>query len=131
MTNKNEVYKCDICGNIVEVLERGNGILVCCGQDMILFKENTVDAAYEKHLPVIEPKDEKILVSVGSVNHPMTEEHYIKWIEIITDDQQIKTTLKPGRAPTVTFNIKPNKNITARAFCNLHGLWRSEQNLEK
>jgi len=123
MTEKRQVYKCEICGNIVEVLHEGGGTLVCCGQPMNLQKENTVDASLEKHIPVIEHKSDKIIVKVGSIEHPMTEEHYIEWIELIADHVSYKKFLKPSEKPEAEFCISA-KQVTARAYCNLHGLWK-------
>lgn len=118
------IYKCEVCGNIVEVLHAGAGILVCCGQPMKLMKENTVDASKEKHVPVIEKTAEGIKVKVGSVPHPMEEKHYIEWIEIIADGKIYRQFLKPGEKPEATFQIRA-QNIMAREYCNIHGLWRS------
>ncbi|UCD83592.1 MAG: desulfoferrodoxin [Deltaproteobacteria bacterium] len=124
MAKKLEIYKCEVCGNIVEVLHEGKGELVCCGQPMKLFVENTVDAAKEKHVPVVEKTDSGIKVKVGSVAHPMEEKHYIEWIEVIADGRAYRQFLKPGETPEATFDIKGD-NITAREYCNLHGLWKS------
>ena len=124
MTERLQVYKCEICGNMVEVIHEGKGELVCCGEPMKLFVENTVDAAREKHVPVIEKSASGFKVKVGSVPHPMEEKHYIEWIEVIADGQAFRTFLKPGEAPEATFNI-PGQNITAREYCNLHGLWKA------
>jgi superoxide reductase len=123
MAEKLEVYKCDACGNIVEVLHGGGGELVCCGEAMKLQVENTVDAAKEKHIPVIEKTPGKITVKVGSVAHPMETKHYIEWIEIIADGKIHRQYLKPGHAPVATFALDAN-TLTARAYCNLHGLWK-------
>ncbi len=124
MAERLQVYKCDVCGNIVEVLHGGEGELVCCGQSMKLFVENTVDAAQEKHVPVIEKTAEGIKVKVGTVAHPMEEKHYIEWIEIIADGTVYREFLNPGDAPEATFPIQA-ENVTAREYCNLHGLWRA------
>ncbi|MCD6353327.1 MAG: desulfoferrodoxin [Proteobacteria bacterium] len=124
MTKKLEIYKCEVCGNIVEVLHEGKGELVCCGQPMKLFIENTVDAAREKHVPVIEQTDGKVTVKVGSVAHPMEEKHHIEWIEIIADGKAYRQFLKPGEEPEATFEVKTDK-ITVREYCNLHGLWKA------
>jgi superoxide reductase len=124
MTEKLQIYKCDVCGNIVEMLHAGAGQLVCCGQPMKLFKENTVDAAKEKHVPVIEKTATGIKVKVGSVAHPMEEKHYIEWIEVIADGKAYRKFLNPGEAPEATFEIKAEK-VTAREYCNLHGLWQA------
>ena len=124
MPKKMEIYKCEICGNIVEMLHEGEGELVCCGAPMKVFRENTVDAAKEKHIPVIEPIVGGFSVKVGSVAHPMEEKHYIEWIEIMTDDgRAYRQFLQPGKAPQATFKIDAGK-ITAREYCNLHGLWK-------
>ncbi|MCJ8500972.1 desulfoferrodoxin [Desulfatitalea alkaliphila] len=124
MTERLEVYKCEVCGNIVEVLHAGPGQLVCCGQPMVCMKENTVDAAKEKHVPVIEKIDGGVKVKVGSVAHPMEEKHYIEWIEIIADGKAYRQFLKPGETPEATFMVTAN-DITAREYCNLHGLWKA------
>jgi len=124
MAERNEVYKCEVCGNIVEVLHAGGGELVCCGEPMKLMAENTVDAAKEKHVPVIEKVPGGVKVMVGSVAHPMEEKHYIEWIEIIADGKVYRQYLAPGAAPEATFSVEA-ADITAREYCNLHGLWKS------
>ena len=124
MTEKLQIYKCEICGNIVEMLHAGDGELVCCGQPMKLYKENTVDASKEKHVPVIENTAGGIKVKVGSVPHPMEAKHYIEWIEVIADGRAYRQFLNPGDAPEATFNIQASR-ITAREYCNLHGLWKA------
>ncbi|MFY9110513.1 MAG: desulfoferrodoxin [Desulfomonilia bacterium] len=125
MTKRLEIYKCEVCGNIVEVLHEGRGELVCCGKPMKLFVENTVDAAKEKHVPVIERKAEGFLVKVGSVTHPMEEKHYIEWIELVADGRVYREFLKPGQAPEAFFPVQAQK-VAAREYCNLHGLWRAD-----
>ncbi|MFA4915790.1 MAG: desulfoferrodoxin [Syntrophales bacterium] len=122
MTKLLEIYKCEICGNIVEMVHEGKGELVCCGQPMKLFKENTVDAAREKHVPVVEHVEGGIKVSIGSVPHPMEEKHYIEWVEVIADGEVCRQSLKPGDAPEAIFKIEAQE-ISAREYCNLHGLW--------
>jgi superoxide reductase len=124
MTERLQIYKCEVCGNIVEMLHAGAGQLVCCGQPMKLFTENTVDAAKEKHVPVIEVTPAGIKVKVGSVAHPMEQAHYIEWIEVIADGRAYRKFLNPGEAPEATFEIKADK-VTAREYCNLHGLWKA------
>jgi superoxide reductase len=124
MTEKKEIYKCEICGNIVEVLHGGAGKLVCCGEEMKLLKENTVDASKEKHVPIIEKTDKGFLVKVGSISHPMEEKHYIEWIELIADGVSYRKFLSPGEKPEAEFCIVAEE-ITAREYCNLHGLWKS------
>jgi superoxide reductase len=123
MTERLQVYKCEVCGNIVEVLHIGAGELVCCGQAMKLLTENTVDAAKEKHVPVIEKISGGVKVKVGEVAHPMEEKHYIEWIEVVADGKAFRQFLKPGEAPEAVFLIEQS-DITAREFCNLHGLWK-------
>ena len=120
MVNLSEVYKCNICGNIVEVVHSGGGVLVCCGEPMKLMKENGDDkASKEKHVPIIKGN----VVAVGSVAHPMTEEHYIEWIEAESEDGEIAKVFLNGCAePEAEFTFKP---VKARAYCNLHGLWKS------
>lgn len=123
MAERLEIYKCEVCGNIVEVLHGGDGELVCCGQPMKRFVENTVDAAKEKHVPVIEKVEGGVKVKVGDVAHPMEEKHYIEWVEIIADGKAYRQFLNPGEAPEATFNVESGQ-ITAREYCNLHGLWK-------
>lgn len=124
MAERLEVYKCDLCGNIVEVLHGGGGELVCCGEPMKLMAENTVDAAKEKHVPAIEKTDGGYKVKVGSVAHPMEEKHYIEWIELVADGKAYRQFLKPGEAPEAFFPIDAQQ-VTAREYCNLHGLWKA------
>jgi superoxide reductase len=124
MAEQLEVYKCDACGNIVEVLHGGAGELVCCGEAMKLFIENTVDAAKEKHVPEIEKTADGFKVKVGSVAHPMEAKHYIEWIEVIAGGKTYRQFLKPGEEPEATFCIDADQ-ITAREYCNLHGLWKA------
>ena len=124
MTEKLQVYKCEICGNIVEILHEGKGELVCCGEPMKLYAENTVDAAKEKHVPVVEKVSGGVKVTVGSVLHPMEEKHYIEWIEIIADGKAYRQFLKPGDVPEATFNVDA-QDISVREYCNLHGLWKA------
>ena len=123
MAERLEVYKCELCGTMVEVLHGGGGELVCCGEAMVLLKENTVDAAKEKHVPVVEKVDGGVKVKVGDVAHPMEEKHYIEWIEIIVDGKAHRQFLNPGEAPEATFQIEAD-NVVAREYCNLHGLWK-------
>ena len=120
-----ELYKCDICGNIVEIMHAGGPPLVCCNEKMKLQEENTVDAAKEKHVPVIEMADGKITVKVGSVPHPMEDKHYIQWVELIADGKAYTQFLKPGEKPEAVFELSAS-NVTAREYCNLHGHWKAE-----
>ncbi len=124
MTKLKQVYKCSLCGNIVEVLHEAGGELVCCGQAMALLAENTVDASREKHVPAIEKTDNGYLVKVGSIAHPMEEKHFIEWIELIADNKIYRKHLKPGDAPEAEFCIKADK-VEVREYCNLHGLWKA------
>ncbi len=125
MTKIKEIYKCNICGNIVEVLHAGVGELVCCGEPMELQKEKTQDSAVEKHVPYIEKTNDGILVKVGqNQDHPMEEKHYIEWIQVIVDSVSYRKFLKPGDKPQAKFEIKGDK-IVAREYCNIHGLWKS------
>ena len=124
MTELLQIYKCNVCGNIVEVVHRGEGTLVCCGKEMFLQKANTVDAAEEKHVPVIEKKEGGYLVKIGRVPHPMTEEHYIEWIELIADGIAYRQFLKPQDHPQAYFCVDAKK-VSAKEYCNLHGLWQT------
>jgi len=124
MTEQKQIYKCNICGNIVEVLHPGVGQLVCCGQPMELLQEKSRDAGQEKHVPVVEKSESGVKVKVGSIPHPMEETHYIEWIEIIADGKVYRKFLKPGDKPEAEFETGAEK-IKARAYCNIHGLWRS------
>lgn len=124
MTQLNQIYKCEVCGNIVEVLHTGVGELVCCGEPMVLLTENTVDAAKEKHVPVIEKSGNRVTVKVGSVAHPMEEKHYIEFIELMADGKVYRKFLKPGEKPEATFEIAAEQ-VSAREYCNLHGLWKA------
>ena len=124
MTEKLQIYKCQVCGNIVEMVHEGKGKLICCGKPMELFEENTTDAAVEKHVPVIKKTDSGIKVNVGSIAHPMGEKHYIEWIELIAGGKSYRQFLKPGDLPDAEFCIELD-NATARAYCNIHGLWKS------
>ncbi len=123
MTQKLQVYKCETCGNIVEMLHGGAGQMICCGKPMKLYVENTVDAAKEKHVPVVEKTSQGFKVKVGSVAHPMEEQHHIEWIQVIADGKAYRQFLKPGQAPEAAFCIDAEQ-VTAREYCNLHGLWK-------
>lgn len=125
MAKKLEIYKCEKCGNMFEVVIEGAGSPSCCGQLSKLMTENTTDAATEKHVPVIERVSDGYRVTVGSVEHPMTPEHYIQWIELITESEVLRKYLNPGEKPVAEFKTTAEK-VTVREYCNLHGLWKSE-----
>lgn len=125
MAERYEVYKCEICGNIVAVLHGGKGELVCCGQPMVLQGENTTDAAVEKHVPIMEKVDGGVRVKVGSVAHPMIDEHYIEWIQVRSNGEGCRSFLQPGDEPEALFGSGGGAAI-ARAYCNIHGLWKGE-----
>ncbi|MBS4032186.1 MAG: desulfoferrodoxin [Clostridiales bacterium] len=124
MAERMQVYKCEVCGNIVEVLHGAKGQLVCCNQPMQLVTENTVDASKEKHVPVVEKVEGGFKVTVGSVAHPMEEKHYIEWIEVIADGRICRKWLNPGEAPEATF-LTDAKDVTVREYCNIHGMWKA------
>jgi len=125
MTKLKEIYKCEICGNIIEVVHEGAGALVCCGEEMKLQEEKTEDSSVEKHVPYIKKTDDGVIVKVGeNQNHPMEEKHYIEWIQIIADGMSYRKFLKPGDKPEAKFFVKTDK-IQAREYCNIHGLWKS------
>ena len=125
MTELKQVYRCNVCGNIVEVLHTGVGTLVCCGQPMELLTEKTEDVGLEKHIPVIKKTENGYLVKVGSVPHPMEENHYIEWIELIADRKYCRKFLKPSEKPEAYFEIEA-ETVSAREYCNIHGLWKSK-----
>ena len=124
MSERFQIYKCEVCGNIVEVLHSGMGELVCCNQPMKLLKEKTQEAqGKEKHIPVIEENNKKVKIKVGSILHPMEENHYIEWIEILTSAGTIKKFLKPGDKPEAIFKVS-ERATAVRSYCNIHGLWK-------
>ena len=121
MTKKGQIWKCEICGNIIEVLHEGADALVCCGEPMKLQEEKTKEPELgEKHIPVIEGNK----VIIGEKEHPMANEHYIEWIEAVSENKEkSKVFLKPGDKPEAEFSFKP---VSAREYCNVHGLWKKE-----
>ena len=123
MTEQKQIYKCNVCGNIVEVLHGGMGELVCCNEPMELLEEKTADASTEKHVPVIEKIEGGYKVKVGSVPHPMEAKHYIEWIELIADGKAYRQFLKPNTAAEAVFNVEAD-NVSAREYCNVHSLWK-------
>ena len=126
MTEALQVYRCEVCGNMVEVLHGGAGAMTCCNRAMTLQGENTTDAAREKHVPVVERLGDSVKVTVGSVAHPMEEKHYIEWIELLADGKIFRKILKPGEEPVAVFEGVRAESPVARGYCNLHGLWKNE-----
>lgn len=125
MTEQNQIYKCEACGNMVEVLHKGVGELTCCNQPMTLFTAETEDGAREKHLPVVEEQSDSVKIKVGDVAHPMEDKHYIEWIQVITKDgMNYKKFLNPCDAPEAEFQVAKDNIKYVREYCNLHGLWR-------
>ena len=124
MARKLGIYKCNACGNIVEVVNSGAGSLVCCGKQMTYQEEKTADAATEKHVPVIEAVADGYRVTVGSVPHPMVDDHYIEWIELLADGKAYRAFLQPGQEPSAVFCVAATE-VSAREYCNKHGLWKS------
>ncbi len=126
MTKLREIYYCEICGNVVEIANEGQPALVCCGQPMTKLEAKTEDSSNEKHVPFIEEKNDGVLVKVGQNQaHPMLEKHYIKFIEVLTEDKVCRAELKPGDVPEAWFPVKKEDIIEAREWCNVHGLWKS------
>lgn len=123
MTEPRNIYRCAVCGNIVELLIPATGTLTCCGQPVRQLRENTTDGAREKHVPMIEPIDGGYRVTVGSMEHPMTPAHYIQWIELCADNEVQRKFLNPSDRPVAEFRTNATE-VTAREYCNLHGLWR-------
>lgn len=124
MIKQYQIYKCNICGNMVEVLYAGGGQLVCCGQPMEFLQGKNEDVGMEKHVPVVEKTERGIKVKVGSIPHPMEEIHFIQWIEVVTSKESFKKFLKPGDLPEAEFCLTEEEVILAREYCNLHGLWK-------
>jgi superoxide reductase len=124
MAEQRQIYKCEKCGNIVEILHAGEGALVCCGEEMALLHANSIDAAQEKHVPVIEKKGATYTVKVGSVPHPMEKEHYIEFIELMTEARVYRAYLDPGKKPEASFDVQ-GEVLGAREYCNVHGLWKN------
>lgn len=124
MTEQKQIYRCNTCGNIVEVIHAGGGQLVCCGQPMEMLQEKTKDAGMEKHVPVIEKKAGGFKVKVGSIPHPMEKEHYIEWIELVADNRSFFVFLKPGDKPEAEFSVNA-ATPAVRIYCNVHRLWKS------
>lgn len=125
MTETYGIYKCNVCGNIVEVAHASSGTLVCCGQPMQLMKPKKTEEGSEKHLPVAEKNNKEIKINIGSVPHPMEEKHHIEWVEIINDDKSCRQFLHPGMKPEAGFCTE-EKKARARAYCNIHGLWEAD-----
>ncbi|MCM8900673.1 desulfoferrodoxin [Caldicoprobacter algeriensis] len=125
MRNKVAFYRCEICGNLVELINRGGGELVCCGQPMTELKPNTVDASVEKHVPAVTRKDGKLYIQIGSVPHPMIPEHYIEWVAVVSDKTMQRIALTPGQEPKAEV-VDTGEEVDVYAYCNIHGLWKAE-----
>lgn len=125
MAERRQIYRCETCGNVAEILHGGEGALVCCGKNMTALSENTVDAAVEKHIPVLARDGNTCTVTVGSVPHPMEDKHYIELIELLTEARVYHAFLDPGKKPEASFDIH-GEVLGARAYCNMHGLWKSQ-----
>ena len=119
-----KIFKCNKCGNIVELMEDGKGVLTCCGDAMVEVVPNTEDAAQEKHVPFCDIEEDMLYVKIGEVDHPMTEEHYITWVAAVYDDSVLKYNFKPGEVPEAVFDYE--EGMVVYAYCNLHGLWKKE-----
>ncbi|MFA5050401.1 MAG: desulfoferrodoxin [Candidatus Micrarchaeia archaeon] len=126
MTKLNEIYKCNVCGNIVELVHASIGELVCCQKPMVLLEEKTQDVGNEKHVPLIEQTKNGILVKIGSIAHPMEEKHYIEFIEVLLNQKVYRKYLRPGEKPEAEFEISYSGEIIAREYCNIHGLWKNK-----
>ncbi len=126
MNEKNRFYICEHCGNVVEMVKDSGVPVMCCGQKMKALEPGTVEASHEKHIPVVEVEDGKVTVTVGSVLHPMTEEHSILWIYLKTDKGGYRKNLEHGKEPKAVFALYDEKPVEVYAYCNLHGLWKTE-----
>ncbi|MFO7818947.1 MAG: desulfoferrodoxin [Halanaerobacter sp.] len=120
-----DIYKCDICGNVVEVAEAGQPALVCCGEEMNKLEEQTEDAANEKHVPVVNEVEGGVEVVVGTTLHPMEEDHSIRFIEVLTADQVLRAELNPGDEPKAVFDVDADEIVKVREYCDVHGLWKA------
>lgn len=129
MTHKLELYRCNVCGNLVEVVLSGNGQLVCCGEDMELLTAQHLDNGSEKHVPVIEKEGNEITIKIGSTPHPMEEDHYIQFVEAIGNDNKYlkRKYFKAGEEPILKFKCECKEGVSSREFCNIHGLWASSE----
>lgn len=127
MAQRLEIYKCERCGNIIEVLHGGPGELSCCDEPMVLMEENNADSTTEKHVPIIEKTENGVKVTVGSTFHPMDEKHYIEWIEIINGDYIQRKYLSPGDAPVAEFYVPYSEKLIAREYCNIHRNWTTKK----
>jgi len=125
MTKRNQIYKCELCGNITQVLHEGVGELVCCNQPMNLLIAGSFDAALEKHVPQFQKTDQSIKVKVGEIDHPMENNHFIEWIEVITSKNNFRKFLQPNEIPKAEFSLDKEEVLEINTFCNLHGLWKS------
>jgi superoxide reductase len=126
MPEQFQILKCEVCSNMLETIRGGAGEVVCCGKSMKILTANTVDAAKEKHVPVIEKIADGYMVKVGGVEHPMEDKHYIQWIELRAGDSVYKQYLTPGQKPEGIFKLKAD-HVEAREYCNLHGLWKAAE----
>ena len=126
MTQLRELYRCEICGNVVEIVHQGAPALVCCGKAMLRLEAKTEDKGQEKHVPVVEEADHGVKVKVGSVIHPMEEKHYIKFIEVLTKNKVMRVELKPGQAPEAEYCAAKPDVLEVREFCTIHGLWKDK-----
>lgn len=126
MSQLKQVYRCNVCGHIIEIVNPGAGQLVCCGQPMELLSEKIQDEGMEKHVPIIEKTTSGYKVKIGSIPHPMEAVHYIQWIELILDGVILRKHLNPGEAPEAEFCVSVKvQSVSAREYCNMHGLWKS------
>ncbi len=126
MTKRMQIYKCEKCGNVVEMMHAAAGELVCCNEPMKLLEEKTADFKNEKHVPIFGEAKEGVKVIVGSTPHPMAEDHYIEWIEVINGDYVNRKYLKPGDKPEAEFYVSKKPGLIIREYCNKHGLWKGE-----
>lgn len=123
---ENKFYVCEHCGNIVGLIKNAGVPLMCCGQKMTKLEAGTVEASLEKHVPVVKTEGNLVKVEIGSVAHPMTEEHSITWVYLQTDKGGQRKCLNPGEVPAVTFALADEKAVAVYAYCNLHGLWKTD-----
>ena len=123
---ESKFFICEHCGNLVEVINDARVPMICCGQKMTKLEAGVVEASHEKHIPVVKVDGNTVVVEIGSVAHPMTAEHSIEWVYLQTEAGGQRKDLKPNDAPAVSFALQGEKPVAVYAYCNLHGLWKTE-----
>ncbi|MBR7186257.1 MAG: desulfoferrodoxin [Clostridia bacterium] len=126
MCDNNKFYICENCGNLIGMLNDSGVPMMCCGRKMAKLEPGVMEASHEKHIPIVKVEGKTVTITIGSVEHPMIEEHSILWVYLQTDMGGQRKCLEVGKAPVVTFALADEKPVAAYAYCNLHGLWKKE-----